>query len=345
MAATDKTDDGAPVGTIIGVVAGGLVGVVVLAAVAGWFFRRTFKKKEDFNKSAFMRNSVAIPDVDYSHEKVPMGSKNALNLARANSGMNSSHNGRGPRPPTMIEQHVNRTGANMPSYEPGQVVGGQDPYYGGGYQYGAYGTYGQQDYNYQQQDPYYQHAAYVPPNEYQQSELVRRPSGPGQPYLQRQPSNGAALTHPDMAHAYAPDAEYPAGRHESITPFQQQQYNEINRQLANPIETPGQVVLTDSHGYNTRVDSTPPSLPPMVPSRDSDTLGRSLSTSYSSLNPNKPPPAAQRDVDHARSGTPTDPNPQQNYYQPGATGSGLKPQTTDKKRESVFDADDAYGGI
>ncbi|KAG8946514.1 hypothetical protein FRC03_001356 [Tulasnella sp. 419] len=354
-------DSGAPVGTIIGVIAGGLVGVVVVAATIGWFFRKWSRRKNDKYRNEFMRNSMAIPDGDFT-EKAPMGTQNALNLARKNTWGS-------PRPPTMIEQHMNRAGTGagpgaMPSFKPGEVYnpatnnqgyGGypdQGGYYNNGYDYnntynnvGAAGGYDQNgqyvDYNNQPQYPPQAAAyGYTPPNESQQSELTRRPSGPGKStYLSRQPSNGAALStakeqySPD--HEYAPPAAINEGTRKSVTPYQQQQYDEIHKQLG---------FENNSYNYdNNNAQQQDPA------AGGATNLGRALSTTYSSLNPQKPSPAAHPDEASARSGTPVDPNPQQVYVPPSASNNSLHPnartQPNQANRHSVFDADDAYGGM
>src|SRR4051794_40890369 len=79
--ASAAASSGTPVGTLVGIIGGSLVGLVVLATVAGCtspphspstltddanfsdFFRRAFRKKDDdFDRDAFVRNSIALHD-------------------------------------------------------------------------------------------------------------------------------------------------------------------------------------------------------------------------------------------------------------------------------------------
>ncbi|KAG9019105.1 hypothetical protein FRB90_006419 [Tulasnella sp. 427] len=282
------SDSGPSIGPLVGAIGGGLIGVVALAAVAGYFFRRAFRKKDDFDKSEFVRNSVAIHD-DWN-EKPPMGTQNALALARANN--QADEPSANPRPPSMFE----RRGQAQPSYGVGEVM--NDGYYGQQdqyYNYGNNGYYGHDQYaaGYDQQHQQYPagdqgYAAgygYTPPNEYQQSQLTRKPSapmgaarGPGSEYQQQAHDNVAPPA----------DSNYPQydSRHQSVTPYQQQQYNEINAALQAPAPAAG---------------------------------GRELPTSYSTLN--QPQQGAH-------------PQQQGHLAAPGANN-----------RRSVYDDDDAYGGM
>lgn len=261
---------GPQIGPLIGAIGGGLVGVIALAAIAGYFFRRAFRKKDEFDRAEFVRNSVAITD-DWT-EKPPMGTQNAMALARANN--NIDEPSAAPRPPTMIE----RRGQAPQSYGVGEVMntgyyGQQDPYYNYGNNPNN-GYYGHDQYaaGYDQQyaageHPYAAGAAYgyTPPNEYQQSQLTRKPSAPlgtarGQDHV-ASPAEGDHST----------AAQYDS-RHQSVTPFQQQQYNDINKVL---------------NGGDTPTTAAPAG-------------GRELSTAYSTLN--QPQQPAQGQQQHLAAG-------------------------------------------
>jgi hypothetical protein len=209
----------------------------------------------------------------------------------------------------MFERHRQ---AAQPSYGVGETMntgyyGQQDQYYNN---YGNNGYYGQDQYGagYDQQQqyptgehPYAAGAAYgyTPPNEYQQSQLTRKPSaplgaarGPGSEYQQQQQGHDHVASPAEGDYSTA--AQYDA-RHQSVTPFQQQQYNDINKAL---------------NGGVTPVTETP---------------GRELPTAYSTLNQPQQPAHGQ---------------------QPHANTTTLNaPQPAANNRRSVYDDEDAYGGI
>lgn len=228
-----------------------------------------------------------------------MGTQNAMALARANNNMDEPS--ATPRPPSMFE----RRGQAQPAYGVGEVMntgyyGQQDQYYNN---YGNNGYYNQDQYGagYDQQQqygapehPYVAGGAYgyTPPNEYQQSQLTRKPSaplgaarGPGSEYQQQQGHDHVASP--------AESTQYDA-RHQSVTPFQQQQYNDINKAL---------------NGGVTPVTENPPA-------------GRELPTAYSTLNQ-----PAQGQQPHGNAAAPT-------AHQQAANN-----------RKSLYDEEDAYGGI
>ncbi|KAG8908585.1 hypothetical protein FRB99_004873 [Tulasnella sp. 403] len=323
---------GPPVGTIIGAIGGGLVGVVVLAAIAGYFFRRAFRKREDFDRSNFMRNSIAIRDDDYEKSPVP---RSAMPLAPAESFRNVQPSS-APRPPSIIERRA------QAGYQPGDVVNPAGGYYDNQAYYGypagyGYGNQYGNGYDYQQY-PQYQTAAvgYTPPSQYQQSELTRKPSAPRNTIYQ----DGEGEASDNIV--VPPGDEFQTNiRHESVTPFQQQQYNEISRQLNNP-------------------HSTPLAVPGAGTEDATVNQGRPLSTTYTSLDPLKPSPTYNEPDLGNRSGTPTDRNPQQAYLPPAdhapaakeahaapaQTATALQPVTSTKdNRTSFFENEDAYGGI
>ncbi|KAG9039848.1 hypothetical protein FS837_000911 [Tulasnella sp. UAMH 9824] len=258
--------------------------------------------KDEFDRSEFVRNSVAIHD-DYN-EKPAMSA-----MALARGGNNMDEPSATPRPPSMFE----RRGQAQPTYGVGETMntgyyGQQDQYYNN---YGNNGYYNQDQYgagydhqqqygpaDHQQQygapdHPYVAGGAYgyTPPNEYQQSQLTRKPSaplgaarGPGSEYQQQQQGH-------DHVASPAESAQYDA-RHQSVTPFQQQQYNDINKAL---------------NGGVTPVSENPPA-------------GRELPTAYSTLN-----------------------QPQQPAH--GNAAASNAHQQAANNRKSLYDDEDAYGGI
>ncbi|KAG8734212.1 hypothetical protein FRC10_011816 [Ceratobasidium sp. 414] len=308
------------VGTIVGAIAGGLVGVVCLIAFISWLVRQHNKRNrgnsDDFDRQSYLRNSMMIPDEAPGAGRPVIGTQAALALARANTV--------GPRPPTMIERKPAylMTGQPSPSYAPGQVVSfdpGQivsAPSSSGGHGYPSPMAF----------------AGYTPPAEHHQSELSRRPSGAQ--LLTRQPTNGGMYDQgyqqnspagysPDHYHGgYTYPMHPPAadrGMIQSVTPFQAQQYAEITRQLEghptdmgsqsfhpiSPIEPVGYAISEEPeesrHGSaqshekglpnpfdekTARIDSTPPMLPPL----------------------------GVDDGRLSRTGTPIDPNPQHAHW-------------------------------
>lgn len=282
------------------------------------FFRKLTRKKDGFDRGDFVRNSMAIPDDSFPVEKPMMGTKNALALARANGGFAEEPSAT-PRPPTMIERR-----AQGPGFQPGEVINApQNAYYAdpnAGYYNNYNNGYGQ-EYAYGQPAQYggYGGAAvgYTPPSQYQQSELTRKPSAP---------LGAGRGGYGQEGEIQSPEDEYRntnghAG-HQSVTPYQQQQYNEISRQLGAPAGALG------------------------VPAQDGSNLGRSLSTTYSSLNPQQPAKTYTGPQGGNRSGTPTDHNPQQTYYSPAhGANAGAHAPAQQQNRTSYYDDDDAYGGI
>ncbi|EIN06218.1 hypothetical protein PUNSTDRAFT_127584 [Punctularia strigosozonata HHB-11173 SS5] len=124
-----------------GVIAGGVSAAViaVLGVAAGLFYlirrcRRDKHDDTDFNAEAFRRQSQYINDDGSLNEKPP-------SFLRA-----PSDNGRGPRPPTMIERHLANMASPPPApYAYNQQMGQQGPYPAFGPQAGApfdpYGGY------------------------------------------------------------------------------------------------------------------------------------------------------------------------------------------------------------
>ncbi|KAG9099282.1 hypothetical protein FRC06_005445 [Ceratobasidium sp. 370] len=322
------------VGTIVGAVAGGLVGAVCLIAFISWLIRQHGKRNrsnnDDFDRQSYLRNSMMIPDQAPGAGRPVIGTQAALALARANTV--------GPRPPTMIERKPAylMNSQPSPSFAPGQVVSFQPgqvvspPTSANGHGYPSPMAF----------------AGYTPPAEHHQSELSRRPSGAQ--LLTRQPTNGGMYDQGYQHNSpvgYSPDnyhsqegytyPMHPAagerGMIQSVTPFQAQQYAEITRQLEShpgdmgsqsfhpisPVEPIGYAISEEPeesrHGSaqshekdlpnpfddkTTRIDSTPPMLPPL----------------------------GVDDGRLSRTGTPIDPNPQHAHWsydakagQPGAS--------------------------
>ncbi|GAA5905224.1 hypothetical protein JCM8208_000321 [Rhodotorula glutinis] len=166
-------------GSVIGIVAGAVVGIIVVAGVAVWLFKKKFSRDDDddqvspFDRDEFRRASVMLDDVDeahhyeaaaaaaqysHSHGHSPQMSEysmhemypgGATGLGRSETLMSSGSGGgvlpglaRGqtlmnPRPPTMISNHYAHQQQQqqfMPSYAPGQVVPSVPPqaYHNGG---------------------------------------------------------------------------------------------------------------------------------------------------------------------------------------------------------------------
>ncbi|GAA5941439.1 hypothetical protein JCM3775_004927 [Rhodotorula graminis] len=167
-------------GSVIGIVAGAVVGIIVVAGVAVWLFKKKFSRDDDddqvspFDRDEFRRASVMLDDVDeahhyeaaaaaaqyaHSHGHSPQMSEysmhemypgGATGLGRSETLMSNGSGGgvlpglaRGqtlmnPRPPTMISNHYahhqQQQQQFMPSYAPGQVVPSvpQQAYHNGG---------------------------------------------------------------------------------------------------------------------------------------------------------------------------------------------------------------------
>ncbi|KAJ1299564.1 hypothetical protein OPQ81_011971 [Rhizoctonia solani] len=397
-------------GTIVGAVAGGFVAVICLIAFVSWIVRQHNRRKrsnhDDFDRQSYMRNSMMIPD-DPADRPV-RGTQAALALARSNTQV-------GPRPPTMIERKNTyyTHGQPSPSFGPGQVVSFEP---GQIVSVPATAT----------GEPAYPSpvafAAYTPPDQHHQSELVRRPSGAQ--LLNRAPTNGGmydnAYPHtpspvsygPESYSVHSPDSyghdgyTYPMnpgavdhrGMVQSVTPFQAQQYAEITRQLegpssgyehdsflpispgpgpASPVvhvaaatgvesptkgsplhEKPMPNPFDEGAAPHQRIDSMPPSLPPIESlsrtgtpidpnpqhahwSYDgkSQNEGNRLSVAGMLMpEPPTPPPMAVIREDHLAPAHPS------SASVPVLTPAGNGAQPT-QRPVSMFDADDAYGGM
>ncbi|KAG8717288.1 hypothetical protein FRC08_007838 [Ceratobasidium sp. 394] len=307
------------VGTIVGAVAGSLVGIVCLIAFVSWIIRQHNKRQrgnnDDFDRQSYLRNSMMIPDDAPGAGRPVIGTQAALALARANTV--------GPRPPTMIERKPTY-GQPSPSFAPGQVVSFEP-----GQVVSAHSSSAGHGYP----SPM-AFAGYTPPAEHHQSELSRRPSGAQ--LLTRQPTNGGMYDQgyqQNSSVGYSPDSyhahdgyTYPMhpaaaerGMIQSVTPFQAQQYAEITRQLEgqpadagnysfhpiSPVEPIGYAISEEPdeprHGSAQSQEKGLPNpfdeKPPRVPST-----------------PPTLPPLGVDDGRLSRTGTPIDPNPQHAHW-------------------------------
>jgi len=329
-------------GSIVGIVIGVILGVGALIIIAGFIRRRMRRNPRNrYGRDSFMRQSVALPD----DAPAPMiGTRNALALARANMGYGDASPAASPQ---MTEQY-----------------GGASPYYPDN---SGYATH-----------------AYAPSPGYDPTQLTRRPStgtpvSAGGRYpttpMDQYPYENAAPIHNHESYDQG-GANESRGQVVSVTPFQQQQYAEISRQL----NYPPIAHIAESNGHDGHADAASPfSDPAGVQPAANPGLGRSLSTTYGSLSATTPTPSQP-----TRSGTPVDANPQQTFTMPsggpGITYPALNgarnvqvqqnddshhhghaapvvngndrlntpyggPVRTNISRETVYDVDDAYGGI
>ncbi|KAH7326963.1 hypothetical protein B0J17DRAFT_223407 [Rhizoctonia solani] len=399
--ATETPKSTGSAGTIVGAIAGGFVGLICLIAFVSWVIRKHNKRKEgnhdDFDRQSYLRNSMMIPDEPGSDHPV-RGTQAAMALARSNTHL-------GPRPPTMIERKNTYYNYGQPSpsfapgqfasFEPGQIVSAPSTAVEPAYPSPA------------------AFAAYTPPDQHHQSELVRHPSGAQ--LLNRSPTNGGMYDNssyapspvsygPESYGMHSPDSyghdgyTYPMnpgavdhrGMVQSVTPFQAQQYAEITRQLEGtgyehdsfhpispgpgPASPVGQAVSGSNLGSptkgspldekpmhnpfdeslvsNQRIDSTPPALPPIESlsrtgtpidpnpqhahwSYDSKAQNEGNRLSVAGMlvpEPPTPPPMAVIREDH----------PIQAPAPAPAPNAAAQPA---KRPVSVFDVDDAYGGM
>ncbi|PWN42745.1 hypothetical protein IE81DRAFT_113602 [Ceraceosorus guamensis] len=130
-ATPEPQSDGPGAGPIIGIVAGALAGVALLAAIIGFVVKKV-RSKEDpyesnpFDRDDFRRQSAMLPENFDDEDGAPSMSEHQHNnlaaagygAAAAAGGMayagasQSSHNASGgPRPPTMFERHMAGPGA------------------------------------------------------------------------------------------------------------------------------------------------------------------------------------------------------------------------------------------
>lgn len=125
---SSKGDDGPGAGPIIGIVAGSLAGVAILAVIIGFLIKK-FGRKEDpyesdpFDRDEFRRQSVMLPDQFETDEGYqPSMSEihrvsgpfsdpeeySNVGAGAAGAGVFTARNeSGGPRPPTMFQKHLN----------------------------------------------------------------------------------------------------------------------------------------------------------------------------------------------------------------------------------------------
>jgi hypothetical protein len=194
-----------------------------------------------------------------------------------------------PRPPTMIERKYNN---QAPSFTQ---------------QYGSY-NFPQQG-GYESQYGYGDAQPSFTPGQVMPSPTSAMPFAPAatapSAYLTRSPSNGSHEGHLQPRH----DDGYADVNRASVTPYQEQQYQEISRQLN--IAPPAAAVTTDSSpfGDRQRVLSPPPVLP-----------------DHRAMSPMGVPRAQS-----------------QSFTIPGANQS--RAPTQQNRPNTVYDEDDAYGGF
>lgn len=290
----------------MGGAAGVLAGLAVLGFLIMWLKRRRKENydDDDFNASIFRRQSAILVD------DPPAPSYN-------------------PRPPTMIERHVNNA---SPALAAQRNFSGSGPNFYGGYGQQSLGpgdvvqpAYGQPAMGYGEPGQ----LARQPSNG---AFLTRQPSaavGHGNPVQPtRQPSNVIAPNRQPSAAGYGAtpedtNAHYVDLNRSSVTPFQAAQYAAISRHLDD----------MEPRLPRTSDDLSRPPLPSPFDDQPQETLQASTPTGV----PRAPPPV------HFASGTDT-----------AAHGSeALAPRargiTTDANRPvsayTVYEEGDAYGGI
>ncbi|KAF9512704.1 hypothetical protein BS47DRAFT_1043185 [Hydnum rufescens UP504] len=296
-------------GTIVGIVLAVVLGVAVLWIVVAFIQRRLRNRARDrYDPDSFMRQSVILPDNDSSAPVI--GTRNALALARANMGLGDP----APGPQPFAAQ------------------------YEGGATYFA-------------EEPGYAPHVYTPSPGYDPSQLTRRPSTgaadmrqmyPGPyppPSMQQYPYGNTAPMHAQEANAQGYGS-------------QEQHPNEVAR---NELTQPASVHLANSSGHGQDADDASPFSDPVPSGGSAQPLGRTLSRSYGSLSPASP--VAPHTT---RSGTPVEANPQQTYLTPALPVAHPEPAVRPEaprhdqyngpvranvSRETVYEADDAYGGI
>ena len=149
---TKASNDGPGAGPIVGIVAGSLLGVVLLSGIVGFLFKKYNKRQADpFEANPFSRrHSTMLPDTfdsDDGHGGVPEMSEHHNFGPSYESGVAVgagaaamlAHNEGGPRPPTMFARHVNGPAAQFDQYD--QQAGFNAPQIGAYYKPDANGEY------------------------------------------------------------------------------------------------------------------------------------------------------------------------------------------------------------
>jgi hypothetical protein len=133
---SNTSSSGPGAGLIIGIVAGSLAGIAVLAALIGFLIKK-FSRKDDpyetdpFDSNNFRRQSAMLPDtfddIDHNPEMSEVNHHNNMGpfndemeyaaAGAAGAGAASAFNARnesgGPRPPTMFQNHMNAPAAHF----------------------------------------------------------------------------------------------------------------------------------------------------------------------------------------------------------------------------------------
>ncbi|UZJ56650.1 hypothetical protein CBS101457_005970 [Exobasidium rhododendri] len=143
-----SSSSGVGAGPIIGIVAGSLAGIAIIAVIVGFLFKK-FSRKEDpyeadpFDRDDFRRQSAMLPenfDSEDGHPSMsehnnlasnmsPFGDNGYMGAGVAAGGMaavsayNAHNENGGPRPPSMFQRHINGRGAQYGTNEAGPQVG------------------------------------------------------------------------------------------------------------------------------------------------------------------------------------------------------------------------------
>lgn len=133
----EPSSSGPGAGPIIGIVAGSLAGIAVIAVIVGFLFKKLGRKEDPyeadpFERDDFRRQSAMLPDTFESDDGHPSMSEHnnlhgsggpfsdaayagagvaAAGGMAATSSFTSHNESGGPRPPTMFQKHINGPGA------------------------------------------------------------------------------------------------------------------------------------------------------------------------------------------------------------------------------------------
>jgi hypothetical protein len=390
-AATTPSNAGTIVGAVAGALVGVVVLIAFVSWIVRQYNKRKQGNDDDFDRQSYLRNSMMIPDEDPGAGRPVIGTQAALALARANTvgprpptmierkQTYLMHNGQ-PSPSYGPGQVV--------SFEPGQVISA--PPSGNGYpspmMFSGYTPPADHHQSELSRRPSGAQLLTRQPtnggmynNGYQQTSPVGyAPNG-------YQPQDG--FTYP-----MHPPAMGERGMIQSVTPYQAQQYAEITRQLeGNPGEFGNESFLSISPvehspmspvGYavsgdevhtapvgsahpeknlpnpfdekaNARIDSTPPSLPPLG-------IAEGLSRTGTPIDPN--PQHARWSYD-SKAGQPESPLSVAGAPMPAVNAPAMPPAAhtreertvvvgngeampaNAKRPVSIVDEEDIYGGM
>jgi len=324
-------------GAVVGGIAAGILGIAGIIFAVLYFIRRLKKKRDDdaFDSDVFRRQSRMLHD---EPQLLP-----------------DNHSPFAPRPPTMIERHMNSTpvsnmGGN--NYGPGPAYGGHNDYSAG---YGHPGfAPGQVISHHPYADPRMPRSPMSPPMSPPMSvnhgEVGAEQSQSA--YLSRQPSTNGSTPVDNGPH-------YVELSRSSVTTFQAAQYEEIHRRLnmpppapvlgslaeeeypqkeptpkgPSPFADPPEDVLpppSPVHSNRSRVDSSPPRLPELNPP---------VSPMYA-LGP-VPAEIPSKQTDPSTADLPAVPAPIHITRPNPSTPHQKRPDTV----YTIYDDEDAYGGI